>query len=159
MLPTASIITEDGAKTCRIVDINISKIIELTEKPFNVDEIYHISYKNKEQFYMMSKLILDKYKAPLLYVKKTNETVEINGRNTIQTYDNFYVSSKVMLDTKSWICFVIRKYIIYYILDGCYSRKRVHVINGRDMSTLVKCAITKFTFKNIEKLKVLNGDK
>lgn len=158
MLPTCKIITEDCTKQCHIVDIKINKIIELTEKHFGFNDIFHINYKDKEQFYIMSNLILDRRGTPLLCVKKTNETVKVNGRDVTQVYDNFYVSSEVMLDTKSWICFVIRKYIIYYILDGKYQRKRVHVINNRDMLTLVKCRVNKYTHKNIAKLKIINGD-
>lgn len=157
-LPTCDIITEDGTKTCCIINMNINKIIELTEKSFSVDEIYHVNYKDKEQLYIMSKIILDKNRFPLLYIKKTSETCEINGRNTTQTYSHYYVSSEVMLNTKSWICFVIRKYIMYYILDGYYPRRKVHVINGRDISALVKCRINKFTSKNIAKLKIINGE-
>lgn len=156
MLPTCDIVIDDTFQTCRIVDIKINKIIELTEKHFNANEIYHINYKDKEQFYMMSNLILDKRGNPLLCVKRTNETIKSNGRDTVQIYDDFYVSNTVMLDTKSWICFVIRKYIIYYILDE-FQRKRVHVINNRDMLALVKCRVNKYTHKNIEKLKLING--
>lgn len=159
MLPTCDITTEDGTKTCRIIDMNINKIIELTEKRFSVDDIYRINYRGKEQFYIMSNLILDKRGIPLLCVKKTTETTSgMYGRSNIQTYDNFYVSSEVMFDTKSWICFVIRKYIIYYILDGNFLRKKVHVINGQELSVLVRCRINKFTSKNIAKLKIINGD-
>lgn len=158
MSPTCDITTEDGTKTCRIIDMNINKIIELTERRFSVDDIYRINYRDKEKFYIMSNLILDKRRIPLLYVKKTTETSKFYNESSTQTYDIFYVSNEVMLDTKSWICFVIRKYIIYYILDGSFLRKKVHVINGQELSVLVRCRINKFTSKNIAKLKIINGD-
>ena len=157
MLPTCDIITDDDAQTCRIIDIKINKIIELTERNFYDNEIHRINYKDKEQFYIMSNLILDKRGNPLLCAKRTKEIVKVNGRDTTQIYDDFYISNEVMLDTKSWICFVIRKYIIYYVLDS-FQRKRVHVISKREISARVKCNVNTFTSKNIAKIKIINGD-
>ena len=129
----------DGTEL-NLVSVNVSKIREFLAIQPAVGCAYKIMHNNEQCYWYLDSLY-DANGNTLFTLTRTNDLIEIS------------VSIDVLSNEKSWFCFVIRKYIIPYVMK-MYKTPKAEV----NLSMKTKLQIVTVPKKVlIETVKELNG--